>query len=236
MIANSISIPMLTRPAATDIVTSGLVMHLDARNVASYQGSGTTWTDLSGAGNHGTFTATPSVSNGVVSLSGSYHVTTTNQFANPQSFSVEVWFRTNSASGRKLIGLENAQTGSVVVWDRHYYIDTSGNLRFAVFSGDQNTVNYGFVADNSWRCAAVSYNAGIANHYLNAALLETRTATAASYSGWWRVFGFSNAGYAGGGADGGFIGEGAIVRIYNRPMAAAEWEQNFNTNRAWFGI
>jgi hypothetical protein len=36
------------------IVTSGLVLYLDAGNPASYPGSGTTWTDLSGNGNNGT--------------------------------------------------------------------------------------------------------------------------------------------------------------------------------------
>jgi len=34
------------------IVTDGLVLHLDAGDSASYPGSGTTWTDLSGNGNH----------------------------------------------------------------------------------------------------------------------------------------------------------------------------------------
>jgi len=36
------------------IVTSGLVLNLDAGNPASYPGSGTTWFDLSGNGNNGT--------------------------------------------------------------------------------------------------------------------------------------------------------------------------------------
>lgn len=36
------------------IVTSGLVMNLDAGNTASYSGSGTTWTDLTGSGHNGT--------------------------------------------------------------------------------------------------------------------------------------------------------------------------------------
>jgi hypothetical protein len=36
------------------VVSSGLVLHLDAGNTASYPGTGTTWTDLSGSANHGT--------------------------------------------------------------------------------------------------------------------------------------------------------------------------------------
>ena len=41
-------------PSAGSIITSGLILNLDAGNVASYPGSGTTWTDLSGNGNNGT--------------------------------------------------------------------------------------------------------------------------------------------------------------------------------------
>ena len=40
------------------IVTNGLVLCLDAANVKSYPGSGTTWIDLSGNGNNGTLTNT----------------------------------------------------------------------------------------------------------------------------------------------------------------------------------
>ena len=37
------------------IVTDGLIMNVDAANTSSYSGSGATWTDLSGSGNHMTF-------------------------------------------------------------------------------------------------------------------------------------------------------------------------------------
>ena len=41
------------------IITSGLVLNLDAGNAASYPGSGTVWTDLSGNGNNGTIVNSP---------------------------------------------------------------------------------------------------------------------------------------------------------------------------------
>jgi hypothetical protein len=44
------------------IVTDGLVLNLDAGNTASYPGSGTTWTDISGNGNNGTLTNGPTYS------------------------------------------------------------------------------------------------------------------------------------------------------------------------------
>ena len=41
------------------IVTNGLVQYLDAGNILSYPGSGTTWTDISRNGNNGTLTNGP---------------------------------------------------------------------------------------------------------------------------------------------------------------------------------
>jgi len=60
-----------------NIVTSGLVLQLDAANTKSYPGSGTTWTDLSGNGNNGTLTNSPTFSSangGIFTFNG------TNQF------------------------------------------------------------------------------------------------------------------------------------------------------------
>jgi hypothetical protein len=45
-----------------NLVTSGLVLCLDAGNTKSYTGSGTTWTDLSGNGNHHTIISSPTYS------------------------------------------------------------------------------------------------------------------------------------------------------------------------------
>lgn len=56
-----------------DIVTSGLVLHLDAGNSKSYPGTGHTWYDLSGNGNNGTLVNTvfDSQNKGSLYLNGS---------------------------------------------------------------------------------------------------------------------------------------------------------------------
>jgi hypothetical protein len=51
------------------IVTSGLVLALDAANKVSYPGTGTTWYDLSGNGNTGTITNSPTFSGGSIVFS-----------------------------------------------------------------------------------------------------------------------------------------------------------------------
>ena len=56
------------------VVTSGLVLALDAGNTKSYPGSGATWTDLSGNGNTGTLQNSPtysSANSGYFTLNGS---------------------------------------------------------------------------------------------------------------------------------------------------------------------
>jgi hypothetical protein len=52
------------------VVTDGLVLALDAADVSSYPGSGTTWTDLSGNGNNGTLVNSVGYSGGSLSFDG----------------------------------------------------------------------------------------------------------------------------------------------------------------------
>ena len=55
------------------IVRDNLVLYLDAANTKSYTGSGTTWTDISGKGHHGTLDNGPTFSSGnmgYISLDG----------------------------------------------------------------------------------------------------------------------------------------------------------------------
>ena len=60
--------------AGPNIITDGLVLHLDAANTNSYPGSGTTWTDISGKGHNGTLTNGPTFSSdnsGIIVFDGS---------------------------------------------------------------------------------------------------------------------------------------------------------------------
>jgi hypothetical protein len=86
------------------IVTSGLVLNLDAGNIASYPTTGTTWTDLAGSGANGTLTNSPTYSG---NNGGFFTFNGTNQFVNlpsgvPQrtdNFSNEVWVYPTSLTG-----------------------------------------------------------------------------------------------------------------------------------------
>ncbi len=53
-------------------------------------------------------------------------------WATPGPYSAEVWFKTNSTRGGKLIGFGNATSGLSSSYDRHVYMQSGGKLSFGV--------------------------------------------------------------------------------------------------------
>jgi hypothetical protein len=92
-----------TKPIAiaSSMITTGLVLQLDASNTASYPGSGTTWTDLSGNGNNGTLISGVSYSStngGTMVFAGTINNRVQTNFAPTfTDFTVCVWFKDNGS-------------------------------------------------------------------------------------------------------------------------------------------
>ena len=77
-----------------NIVTSGLILNLDASNSSSYIGSGTAWNDLSGNGNHATLingVGYSSIYGGVMLFDGVDDYAQVNSFTTPSSFTLSTW-------------------------------------------------------------------------------------------------------------------------------------------------
>jgi hypothetical protein len=242
----------VTRFTIDDIVTSGLVLNLDAGNPTSYPGSGTTWTDLSGNGNTGTLTNGPTYSS---SNGGSLSFDGVDDYINIGSqslvgsgtspFSVELWFYNtkNWTSGQYTMFFRVKQ-------DTEFFTvlyNSSGTLNiWGVFRG---STQWGIPVTqsdyvNRWICMSIVYNG------------ENKS-SASSYltyvNGVVLPFGTNNFGGAGGGgsncniigADGdsgcnvsvGFHGGNiSSYKVYNRALTAAEISQNFNALRNRFDI
>jgi hypothetical protein len=84
----------------TPIVTDGLALHLDAKDAASYPGSGTTWTDLINSTAF-TFINAPTYDShtGFFNFAGNNSASgTTNPAINPTRGAVEIWFRWRTSS------------------------------------------------------------------------------------------------------------------------------------------
>ena len=226
-----------TAPA---FITSNLNLWYDFNNSSSYPGSGTTITDLSGNSNTGTLSATTTYTSspGRLTFANASQITTTTSFANPQTFTVGVWFRTSSASGRKICGFENPQTGTTLTsYDRHFWVGSTGLLKWGVYSGTANIYNTTLtVTDNTWREAVCSYSGNVSSIYVNGALSGTISGAAENYTGWWRVAGYGAQSWETGFTNGYWTGDIGMFYVYSTALNATQISSNFEANRARFGL
>lgn len=114
---------------SASLVTDGLVLNLDAANPASYPGSGTTWTDLSGLDHNGTLTNGPTYSaspSGSIVLDGVNDYVTISETAamRPSVLTLEIVFEITSDT--------NTVNGAGAT---NQYIAFRQNTRTTVFEG-----------------------------------------------------------------------------------------------------
>jgi hypothetical protein len=212
--------------APIGIVTSGLVMHLDAGNSSSYPGTGTTWTDLSGNGNNGTLTNGPTYSaadGGQIVFDGADDSVICGNAASLQvsTYTLEIWFKaTNTNSGyRGLLAKELA-------YGLFLFNNTLGAYDFSSTVFLSTGINAG---DNTWRQAIVTMTSGGSRTiFVNASSVISGTGS---------VLGQGNPVTVGSANNIQFMsGSVAIARVYNRDLSAAEISQNFDANRGRFGL
>lgn len=115
-------------------IANGLVLNLDAANLKSYPGSGTTWTDLSGSGNHGTLINGPTFNAGAggqIVLDGVNDAVTTAAISSTSgnnSRTVMVWYK--STANRNTILIDK---GSV--------LDDGAEQLFVAYTNSVGTTN-----------------------------------------------------------------------------------------------
>jgi hypothetical protein len=219
------------------IVTDGMVLHLDAANKKSYSGSGTTWTDRSGNGNHGTLqngTGFSSDNGGHLTFDDSNDrvLISNSDSLNPtDELTIEAWvnFDGNSQDFIFEKGVVNTQ------WSlfSHGY-----DIMFRTFhepdSGYTNTsvTKSTYITNGQWHHIVGSWDGANKRIYIDSNLvktaaksgaLKTSTATAAVGS-----FGTSTS-YP-------FGGKIAKVGIYNRGLTSDEVSQNYNATKSRFGL
>ena len=94
----------------------------------------------------------------VITLDGSRGYIYGPRFTNaPTTLSEEVWFKTSSTTGGKLVGLGNKQTGASTQYDRHLYMTDEGRLLFGTYSGGYQTITSpSTYRDNQWHHAVAT--------------------------------------------------------------------------------
>ncbi len=131
---------------------------------------------------------------GSITLNGSSnYISTANQMTVPTTDTVEVWFKTTTASGNKILGFEDTQTGTTEAnYDRMLWVGTDGQLRFGVYDGSFRVAPSGTtVTDGNWHLAVGVENlaSSVLYLYLDGSLVSSVATgtTPQSYTGYWRV-------------------------------------------------
>lgn len=139
----------------------------------------------------GALTDNPNKAAGFDGSSGQVVGAAGTQVSNPLTFSTEVWFRSTSTVGGKLIGLGNASTGLSNNYDRHVFLRNDGRLTFGVYTGAENTViSPAAYNDGAWHHVVATQGSGGMALYVDGQLVGTNPQTQAeNYTGYWRVGG-----------------------------------------------
>ncbi|HEY5822678.1 MAG TPA: PKD domain-containing protein [Propionibacteriaceae bacterium] len=120
-------------------------------------------------------------------------VASKNVFVNPTTYSEELWFKTTTTNGGKLIGFGNRQSGTSSSYDRHVYLESTGQLTFGTYTGQLNTTTTARAYnDGVWHHMVATQSSAGMKLYLDGQLSGSNPQTSAEpYNGYWRVGGDS---------------------------------------------
>lgn len=228
------------------IVSSGLILNLDAGNVSSYSGSGTAWNDLSGNGNHGTLNsnqyhfpvAYSSSQGGYFTFDGptynqNFSINSAGSFNyGVGDFAIEIWAYPTTAA-------VNAYDPTIFTNKGNGDWDGYMRLQYGILliTGDVgNWINFSSsIQLNTWQQIVISRVSGVVTVYKNTTSIGTKTIGVAI------------------GADGNrpalcisdslpngrehMSGRISIFRIYkNKGLTSTEVTQNFNAVKSRYGL
>jgi signal peptidase I len=207
------------------------------------ESSGTVATDISGSNLNGTYVGgiTYGMSGScvhdnskAVALNGSSgYITTPGPMSNPQGFTLEIWFKTTTGSGGKLIGFGSSQTGASPTTDRDLYMINTGRLTFATApSGQNKTITSTSSYNNgSWHLADATQSSSTGMKlYVDGQLVasDATTTTARVTSGYWR-FGYDTISSASGTVSSNFFaGTIDYVALYPGALAQSVIQDHYN--------
>ena len=231
---------MATQYAFGSIVTNGLVLALNAADKNSYPGSGTTWTDMSGNGNNGTLTNSPTFSSangGSIVFDGVddyVSIPNTVSIRPPNTSSWNFWVYPTSLSGYRCIFGNFGTTQAYIAF--HLSISTI-NLRIEAADNNGYPGTGGWVDSttnitvplNTYTNVSITYNGSNFSCYKNGSFsdsvayiggLGTNT-QAFNIGAFWA---------------GSWNGNIASAQIYNKVLSASEIAQNYNAQKSRFGL
>lgn len=213
-------------------VTDGLVLALDAGNIKSYPGSGSTWTDLVG-GRKATLTGSPTHTGNYLSFDGS------TQYASfPSSVEVSTAGFTMAFLMKVPSSQVNGLSWSYMLADRDFgagdYEIGIYNIDSTVFIFKENASSPSSIVESlgtNWVYLVFGMNTSLVPFiYKNGVVTDYGTNTFVS-----STLDFTHL-FSDGSGNKKFKCDCSCIYLYNRELTASEVQQNFNAIRGRFGI
>ena len=227
-----------------DIITDGLVLCLDAGNSASYPGSGTLWTDLSGNGNNGTLTNGPTYSSankgGIVFDGTNDYVIcgSGSQYNLGNNFTLSSWVyptQVGHAWGDEIFSLATTNVSPYVAygleWMDTYKFNASIGNTLNVTKGISTTNTFSL---NQWYNVVETYDQASIKIYVNGILENSLSVTDTVKYGtniltigtWYYDINPNNA----------LTGRISNIGLYNRALISSEISQNYKATKGRYGL
>ena len=241
VVARAVSLAVTAPP----IVTGNLILSLDAGDVSSYPGSGTTWTDTIG-GKVFTLAGSPSLptynssNGGYINFTpaAGHHATATSFASILSTYTIEVWHLFNGTSN----GVAPVLFGEARSSYSNFMMGTTGGvtsplkIQGGFWNGawQQGTTNPGdyFQPSNGWYQFVNTYDGSNIKFYANNILRLTKTPSdftiARSGLGLNIMRRQDVANYWGGGV--------SIIRVYDTALDSTQITQNYNAQKSRFGL
>jgi hypothetical protein len=205
------------------IVTSGLIIYLDAANTNSYPGTGTTWYDLSGNNNNATLVNSPTLSGQVFQFNG------TNQYATVSSINLASSNYTVMGAAR----YSGATRGRIITsitnnWLIGHWSNTLDNY---YAEGWASVVNP--AGTTAWKVYAGTGNISLDQYSLYSGDQQLINNSAGGTVG---PNGLSLGRWGQGGGSEYSTCEVGFVVAYNRVLSQTEITQNYNALKSRYGL
>ncbi len=214
------------------IVTSGLLLRLEASRYTSYPGSGSTWFDLVDTQQNMTLINTPTYVSSNISyfdFNGTDEYATGSGVTVPQtSYTKSVWFWIDTYTDNNIVSGYDGVGGHFLYMSGTNKVIVGHHNQPLTFSTYQST---GTISLNTWYNATVTFSTSQGfKIYINGQLDSTHNMTLAHLgSGTTNLGAYANVG-------GNYLnGRISKVYTYDRPLTASEVLQNYNADKFEFG-
>ncbi|WP_374311544.1 PKD domain-containing protein [Microbacterium sp.] len=140
------------------------------------------------------------------------------------AFATELWFKTDTTSGGKIVGYGNNNSDNSGSYDRHVYMRNNGQLVFGTYPGFAATVqSTKAYNDNKWHHLVAQQGSNGQQLYVDGQLVGSSTVTGAqTYTGYWRIGGDNMNGWPDQPATSYFRGSIDEFAVYDTTLSASQ--------------